>query len=895
MTATSTGTSHLDTAEPSSEDRPAAWIVPFGDGDAGQRDLLGGKGANLCEMTRIGLPVPPGFIVTTEACRRYRAEGTAPDGLFAEVDAALADLEQRTGRQLGDPEAPLLLSVRSGAAFSMPGMMDTVLDLGATPATVPGLVALGGETFAWDATRRFLEMFGRVVLGVDEGRFTERLAAAVEAAGVDDERDLSAGQVAEVVQAYRDEIAAAGARLPEDPHDQLRLAIEAVFRSWDGARARAYRRMEGIPDDLGTAVNVQMMVFGNLDDRSATGVAFTRDPATGENVPYGDFLQGAQGEDVVAGTRHPEPLAELAVDFPDAHAELLDHLDTLERHYRDLCDIEFTVESDHLWMLQTRVGKRSAAAALAIAVDLVDEGIIEPAEAVERVRPKQLEQLLHPRFAADSPEPLTTGLAASPGAATGRICLDSKEARDRGVAGEDVILVRPETSPEDLEGMVASVGLLTSRGGLVSHAAVVARGLGKPAVCGANELRIDLAAGTVTVGDTVLHADDVVSIDGTTGAVAVGEVDLEIPGDDPRLDRLLAWADRFRTLHVFANADTADDARRSLDAGAEGIGLCRTEHQFLGDRLPLIQRVILSSAGSEEERAALVDLEERQRTDFEDLFAVMDGKRVVIRLLDPPLHEFLPDVEELHLKAATDGLTDEERRLLDAAEQLREHDPMLGVRGIRLGVLRPEVYRAQVRAVLAAAVARVRAGGDPKPEIMLPLVGTSQELGWGVALIHEVARGVLDEAGVEVDYTTATMIETPRAALRADVLSPQVDAFSFGTNDLTQLTFGLSRDDVEATYTPRALELKLLPVDPFRTLDPDGVGRLVELAVTEGRRTHPDLITGICGEHGGDPETIHLAHDYGLNHVSCSASRLKVARLAAAHAALEVAGPDASA
>ncbi len=890
--------SSTDTVTPtanSADDASPAWTVPFAAGDASQRFLLGGKGANLCEMTRIGLPVPPGFIVTTEACRSYRAEGAVPAGLFDQVEADLQDLEQATGRRLGDPDEPLLLSVRSGAAFSMPGMMDTILDLGATPATVPGLIEMGGEQFAWDATRRFLEMFGKVVLEVPEETFNGRLEAAIEAAGVADERELTPEQLSEVVDDYRKAIADAGADLPEDPRDQLRMAIEAVFRSWDGARAQAYRRMEEIDDDLGTAVNVQMMVFGNLDERSATGVAFTRDPATGENVPYGDYLQGAQGEDVVAGTRHPQPLAEMTNDFPDAHAELLEHLDTLERHYLDMCDIEFTIESDHLWMLQTRVGKRSAAAALGIAVDMVDEGLIAEDQAVTRVRPKQLEQLLHPRFSADAPEPLTTGLAASPGAATGKICLSSTEARDRGIAGEDVILVRPETSPEDLEGMVASVGLLTARGGLVSHAAVVARGLGKPAVCGANELRIDAKAGTVTVGDTVLHADEIISIDGTTGQVAIGEVELEIPGDDPRLERLLAWADERRTLHVFANADTPDDARRALDAGAEGIGLCRTEHQFLGDRLPLIQKMILSPPGGEEEREALVGLEAAQREDFEALFGVMDGKRVVIRLLDPPLHEFLPDVEDLHIKQATEELTEDEQKLLDAAELLQEHDPMLGVRGIRLGVLRPEVYRAQVRAVLGAAVARVQAGGDPKPEIMLPLIGTSQELEWGVALIHDVARDVLDEAGVEVDYTTATMIETPRAALRSGVLAPQVDAFSFGTNDLTQLTFGLSRDDVEATYTPRAMELKLLPVDPFRTLDPDGVGRLVELAVKEGREAKPDLVTGICGEHGGDPDTIAIAHRIGLTHVSCSASRLKVARLAAAHAALEVEGPDATA
>jgi pyruvate, orthophosphate dikinase len=870
------------------------WVLPFSEGSADQKFLLGGKGANLCEMTNIGLPVPPGFIVTTEACKRYLAEGKVPDGLFDEVEAELAKLEEQTGRGLGDPDKPLLVSVRSGAAFSMPGMMDTVLDLGATPATLPGLIAMGGEFFAYDATRRFLELFGRIVLDVDEEHFTSALEAEIEAASVKDERELSPEQQQKLIDHYHRTIEEAGAELPEDPRDQLKLAIEAVFRSWNGARAKAYRRMEDIPDDLGTAVNVQMMVFGNLNERSATGVAFTRDPATGENVPYGDFLINAQGEDVVAGTRHPEPLSHMTEEFPHAHTELLENLDTLEAHYKDMCDIEFTVENDKLWMLQTRVGKRSAKAALNIAVEMVEEGLIDADEAVKRVSPRQLEALLHPRFGPNAPEPLTTGLAASPGAAVGKIVLSSVEARDRGLAGEKVILVRPETSPEDLEGMVASVGLLTARGGLVSHAAVVARGLGKPAVCGANELRINAKEGTVTVNGTVLHADDVISIDGTTGQVAVGEVELEIPGDDPRLDHLLQWADERRTLHIFANADTPDDARRALAAGAEGIGLCRTEHQFLGDRLPLVQKVILSRS-SEEEREALVALEKAQRDDFEQLFEVMDGKRVVIRLLDPPLHEFLPGVEELHIKEALGTLTDEDRELMEAAEQLQEHDPMLGVRGIRLGVLRPEVYRAQVRAIIEAAVARKQAGGDPKPEIMLPLIGTSQELEWGVALIHDVAKGVLEQADVEVDYTTATMIETPRAALRAKMLAPQVDAFSFGTNDLTQLTFGLSRDDVEATYIPKGLELKLLPVDPFRTLDPDGVGRLVEIGVTEGREAKPDLVTGICGEHGGDPDSIALCHRVGMNHVSASASRLKVARLAAAHAALGLSGPEGTA
>jgi pyruvate, orthophosphate dikinase len=871
-----------------------SFVMPFSEGSADQKSLLGGKGANLAEMTRIGLPVPPGFIVTTDACRRYMAEGGSPEGLFDQVDEALAHLEAQVGRKLGDPESPLLLSVRSGAVFSMPGMMDTVLNLGAMPSTADGLAKLGDEWFAQDATRRFLEMFGRVVLGVDGELFDHNVEQANEAAGVASERDLSVEQLAEVVAKHRRTIADAGKDLPEDPHDQLRLAIEAVFRSWNGDRAKAYRRIENIPDDLGTAVNVQMMVFGNLGDRSATGVAFTRDPATGERVHYGDFLIGAQGEDVVAGTRAVEHIDTMGETFPHAKEELEETLDTLEQHYHDMCDVEFTIENDKLWMLQTRVGKRSAAAALRMAVEMVDEGLIDEVEALKRVTTKQLEAMLHPRFGPNAPAPITTGLAASPGAAVGKVVLTSKEAKERGNAGESVVLVRPETSPEDLEGMVASVGMLTARGGLVSHAAVVARGLGKPAVCGANELKIDAKAGTVTVNGTVIHANDIISIDGTTGQVVIGEVELEIPEDDPNVAKLLTYADKQRRLHVWANADTPEDARRALAAGAEGIGLCRTEHQFLGDRLPLIRQMILSKT-EEEERAALEPLEAQQKEDFEAVLEVMDGKTVVIRLLDPPLHEFLPDPLELRLKEASEGLDADEQKLLEAAEFYHEHNPMLGVRGIRLGILRPNVYAAQVRAIIGAAVARKQAGGDPRPEIMLPLTATSQELAWGIKLIHDTAKEVIAEAGVEVAYTTATMIETPRAALRARELAPQVDAFSFGTNDLTQLTFGFSRDDVEASYIPAALEQELLPVDPFRSLDPAGVGRLVEMAVTEGREVKPDLVTGICGEHGGDPDSIHLCHRVGMNHVSCSASRIEVARLAAAHAAMEVSGPASTA
>lgn len=868
--------------------------MPFADGDRSMRDLLGGKGANLAEMASIDLPVPPGFIVTTEACRSFRSVGDVPDGLFEQVEAALVDLEEATGRRLGDPDAPLLLSVRSGAAFSMPGMMDTVLDLGATDETVPGLTALGDEKFAWDATRRFTELFGRVVLGVEAEAFDTVLKDAITEAGVRDERDLTAEQLAEIVTRQRAAVEDRGIDFPTDPREQLRQSIVAVFRSWDGSRAKAYRRVEGIDDDLGTAVNIQMMVFGNLDDRSATGVAFTRDPATGEHRPYGDFLVGAQGEDVVAGTRHPEPLERLAEDFPDQHAELVAHLATLEAHYRDLCDIEFTIESGKLWMLQTRVGKRSAAAALRMAVEMVDEGLIGTDEAVLRLTPKQLEQLLHPRFGPDAPEPLTTGLAASPGAAVGRLVLSADEAIEVSQDGTAVVLVREETSPDDLEGMVASAGLLTSRGGLVSHAAVVARGLGIPAVCGASGLRIDTRARTVSVGDQVLEAGDIISIDGSTGKVVIGEVELEVPEDDPRVEQLLAWADEHRSMHVYANADTAEDARRALEAGAEGIGLCRTEHQFLGERLPLVQRVIIAST-PEDEAVALEPLERQQREDFEELLEVMDGRKVVVRLLDPPLHEFLPDVEELRIKEALGTLTEEEVPLLAAAAQLREHDPMLGIRGTRLGILRPSIYEAQVRALLGAAAALRERGLDPRVEVMVPLIATRGEVVWAMDLISRIASEVEEEYGAAVPYTTATMIETPRAALRATEIAPLVDAFSFGTNDLSQLTFGFSRDDVSGNYIPAAIAAGQLDDDPFRTLDRHGVRRLVEIAVTEGREARPDLVTGICGEHGGDPASIAMCHGLGLDHVSCSASRVKVARLSAAQAALDISGPAASA
>jgi pyruvate, orthophosphate dikinase len=873
----------------------ARWVVPFAAGRATDKYLLGGKGANLCEMTHIGLPVPPGFIVTTDACRAYLEAGDLPPGLLDEVLDALAVLEERMGLRLGDHDRPLLVSLRSGAAFSMPGMMDTVLDLGAMPDTVPGLISLTGDPeHAWDSVRRFTEMFGKVVLGVDETVYVEGLEAAIAEAGVDNERDLNAAQLEALARRHLDATAAAGATIPDDPHEQLRLGIEAVFRSWDGPRARAYRRVEGIPDDLGTAVNVQVMVAGNLGEDSATGVAFTRDPATGEPVPYGDWLQGAQGEDVVAGIRHTEPLASMKERFPEAARELDEHLHTLERHYRDLCDIEFTIERGTLWMLQTRVGKRSATAALRMAVDMVYEGLIDEDEAVRRVRPEQLEALLHPRFAETVREPLTTGLAASPGAAVGHVALTADSAVARAATGQPVLLVRPETSPDDLEGMVASQGLLTSRGGLVSHAAVVARGFGIPAVCGAADVVIDALAGTVTIGSTVIGDGELLSIDGTSGMVVAGRMELVPADDDPRLERLLTWADERRVLGIRANADTAEDARRARAAGAEGIGLCRTEHQFLGARLPLVQRVILSE-GDDEETTALVDLEARQRQDFVELLTEMDGLPVTVRLLDPPLHEFLPDLDELLIADARGELDEAGEKLLAAALSHREHDPMMGTRGIRLGVLRPALYRTQVRALVSAAAARRAVGGDPRVEIMFPLISTEAELVWAARLVRDEVAAVVADSGSDVDVSLATMVETPRAALLAAELAPHVDAFSFGTNDLTQMTFGLSRDDVAGRLMPRELELGLLPADPFRTLDPVVVGELVRTATAEGRAANPALTVGICGEHGGDPASIKLVHGYGLDYVSCSAARLPVARLAAAHAALEVTGPADSA
>lgn len=873
------------------------YVVPFADGDRTQRALLGGKGANLAEMTRIGLPVPEGFIVTTEACRAYLAEEQLPDGLMDEVRAHLTELEAAAGKRLGDDADPLLVSVRSGAPFSMPGMMDTVLNLGLHDGAIDGLAKVSGdERFAWDAYRRLIQLYGKIVLGVDGERFDHAMEEIVEASPAEDEGGLGTAEFKEAVERFLAIVEQdTGAPFPQDPAAQLEGAIAAVFRSWNGRRARDYRRMEGIPDDLGTAVNIQRMVFGNLGDDSGTGVAFTRDPATGERVPYGDWLVGAQGEDVVAGLRVTEPLASLADHFPQCYADLEATMATLEAHERDMCDIEFTIEHGKLFMLQTRIGKRSAAAALRMAVEMVEEGLIDTAEAVKRVKPDQLEQLLHPQFSPDAKfETLTTGLAASPGAATGKVVFTADDAAAWAEAGEDVLLVRNETSPDDLHGMIAAQGILTARGGLVSHAAVVARGMGTPAVCGANELKLDMKNKTFTVNGVTVKEGEVISISGNTGKVVVGEVPVIVPKPEGPFTQLLAWADEYRTLKVRTNADTGPDVKKAVELGAEGVGLCRTEHMFFGDRLPVVRRMLLADNDTDRS-AALEELLEVQREDFVELLRELDGLPTTVRLLDPPLHEFLPDITELVAKEARGELTAEDAQLLAAARSLEEENPMLGTRGCRLGIIQPDIIRMQVRALLEAAVAVKKEGLEPIVEIMVPLIVDASELELISEWIHESAKETLAAAGVEFEYLVGTMVETPRAALTSGKVAESADFFSYGTNDLTQMTYGFSRDDIEATIMPTYLELGLFEANPFSTVDVHGVGRLMQLSVEEGRAVKPELKLGICGEHGGDPATVIFCHEIGLSYVSCSPFRVPVARLAAAHAALGQAGPTATA
>ncbi|HEX6197127.1 MAG TPA: pyruvate, phosphate dikinase [Jiangellaceae bacterium] len=887
------------------------YVYDFAEGNKDLKDLLGGKGANLAEMSNLGLPVPPGFTITTEACRYYLAEGHEPPEVSAEVDQHLARLESVRGRRLGADRNPLLVSVRSGAKFSMPGMMDTVLDIGLNDVSVQGLaVQTSDERDAWDSYRRLIQMFGKTVLGVDGSLFDAALDAAKRAKGADNDLDLGTTDLRGLVEDFKGIVRTeTGRDFPQDPREQLRLAILAVFDSWNTERAHVYRRQEHIPEDLGTAVNVMAMVFGNLGSDSGTGVAFTRDPATGKRGVYGDYLQHAQGEDVVAGIRNTVPLQDLEHINSNAYHELLGYMETLENHYRDLCDIEFTIERGKLWMLQTRVGKRTAAAAFRLAIALVDEGLIDLDEALGRVSGAQLAKLMFPRFDGGSgAEPIATGVPASPGAAVGSVVFDSRTAAVRGAAGEKVILVRRETNPDDLAGMIAAEGILTSRGGKTSHAAVVARGMGKTCVVGTEDLEIDLEHRRfATPGGLTVAEGDVISIDGTSGTVYAGEVpvvsppvveyfegNLE-PTDDlvQAVHRLMGHADARRRLGVHANADTPDDATRARQFGAEGIGLCRTEHMFLGERRSYVEQLILADTDDERDKA-LAALLPMQRDDFIAIFEAMDGLPVTVRLLDPPLHEFLPDLTELSVRVALAGERGEpnegDMQLLNAVRRLHEQNPMLGLRGVRLGLVIPGLVNMQVRAIAEAAVARIRAGGDPRPEIMVPLIGAVEEFDIVRGQIAQVLANVAAETGVKVHAKIGTMIELPRAALTAGRIAPSAEFFSMGTNDLTQTTWGFSRDDVEGAFFPAYLEQGIFATSPFESLDIAGVGELVETTVERGRAARPDLPIGVCGEHGGDPESIHFFDRAGITYVSCSPYRVPVARLEAGRAA--VASPD---
>ncbi|MEU3785166.1 pyruvate, phosphate dikinase [Streptomyces sp900129855] len=893
------------------------FVYDFTEGNKDLKDLLGGKGANLAEMTNLDLPVPPGFTITTEACKVYLDSGEEPAALRDEVSAHLAALEERMGKKLGQADNPLLVSVRSGAKFSMPGMMDTVLNIGLSDKSVQGLAKQAGDDrFAWDSYRRLIQMFGKTVLGVDGELFEDALEAAKTAKKVAVDTELEAADLKKLVTRFKKIVKTeAGRDFPQDPREQMDLAIHAVFDSWNTDRAKLYRRQERIPGDLGTAVNVCSMVFGNLGPDSGTGVAFTRDPASGHQGVYGDYLQNAQGEDVVAGIRNTVPLAELEHIDKKSYDQLMQIMETLENHYKDLCDIEFTIERGQLWMLQTRVGKRTAGAAFRIATQLVDQGLIDETEALQRVNGAQLAQLMFPRFDEDAKvEKVGRGIAASPGAAVGKAVFDSYTAVKWSRSGEKVILVRRETNPDDLDGMIAAEGILTSRGGKTSHAAVVARGMGKTCVCGAEELEVDTKRRRMTVpGGHVVEEGDVISIDGSSGKVYLGEVPvvpspvveyfegrMHAGADDAdelveAVHRIMAFADRKRRLRVRANADNAEDALRARRFGAQGIGLCRTEHMFLGDRRELVERLIL--ADTEEEREeSLKQLLPLQKKDFVELFEAMDGLPVTVRLLDPPLHEFLPDITELSVRVALAESRQESHendlRLLQAVHRLHEQNPMLGLRGVRLGLVIPGLFTMQVRAIAEAAAERKNAKGDPRAEIMIPLVGTVQEL----EIVREEADQVVAEVeaatGVALKLAIGTMIELPRAALTAGQIAEAAEFFSFGTNDLTQTVWGFSRDDVEASFFTAYLEKGIFGVSPFETIDKDGVGSLVKAAAEAGRATRPDLKLGVCGEHGGDPESVHFFHEVGLDYVSCSPFRIPVARLEAGRAATQSAGSD---
>ena len=859
---------------------PQRYVYDFDEPSTGGRELLGGKGIGLAEMTQMGVPVPAGFTITTDACRAYMSNGkTLPDGVEGEIERHLGALEEKTGKRFGDMKDPLLVSVRSGAAVSMPGMMDSILNLGLNDEAVVGLArATGNERFANDSYRRLIQMYGEVVDGIDAHRFEQALTDLKKSRGAAQDVDLSVDDLAGLIDTYRAVYREETDRdFPQDPRDQLTRAVRAVFDSWDSPRAKVYRRTYDIPDELGTAVNVVQMVFGNKGDESGTGVAFTRDPSTGEPGLYGEFLANAQGEDVVSGIRTPEPLARMEKKLPAAFERLIDTMRRLEEHYRDMQDIEFTVEDNELYLLQTRSAKRTAAAAVKAAVDMADEGLISREDAVARIDPAQLDQLLHPMIDPTAEwEVATKGLNASPGAACGAIVLDADAAEQRGKAGESVILVRWETTPDDIHGLIQAVGILTAHGGMTSHAAVVARGMGKPCVAGCEGLSIDLDARTITVGDRTLSEGDLLTIDGGTGAVIVGEVPLVAPEVNDDLETILGWGDQYRTLKVRANADTPEDAAKAREFGAQGIGLCRTEHMFMAEgRLPVVREMILADS-EEGRRKALDRLLPMQQGDFEAIFEAMAGLPVTIRLLDPPLHEFLPAPEQ-----ATD------ERMGRRIRQLQESNPMLGTRGCRLGLQWPEIYEMQVRAIVRAARAvDQRTGEAPLVEIMHPLVGFAEEL----RRLRELTVRVAEEEAPEVEYLCGTMIELPRACIRADEIAEQADFFSFGTNDLTQTALGFSRDDAEGKFLTHYLEDGVLEKNPFETLDLEGVGDLMRIAVERGRSTKPDIKLGICGEHGGDPASVAFCHDLGLDYVSCSPYRVPLARLAAAQAALAASG-----
>ncbi len=882
-------------------------VYLFRDGNATMRDLLGGKGANLAEMSNIGLPVPPGFTVTTEVCTEYYQSGRQmPAGLVEEMKAAMADVEKQMGRNFGGTEKPLLVSVRSGAKFSMPGMMDTVLNLGLNPATVEAMIAETGDArFVYDSYRRFIMMFSDVAFGLSKHGFDNHIFAEYKKkVGAANDLDLNADQLKEVCELFLAHVRErAGREFPTDVWEQLTLSVEAVFRSWHNDRAIVYRKKEKISDEIGTAVNIQSMVYGNAGEDCGTGVAFTRDPSTGEKALYGEYLMNAQGEDVVAGVRTPVPISQLAAQNPAIYQEFVNVCDKLEHHYKDMQDLEFTIQHGVLYMLQCRSGKRTGAAAVKIAVEMVGEGLITKEEAVQRVTASHLDQLLHKQIDrkdldAKGLKAITKGIPASPGAAVGQAVFDANTAEERKAEGKNVILIREETNPDDVHGMLASQAILTARGGKTSHAAVVARGFGIPCVAGCESIKVDTHAKQFSMGDLVVKEGDWVTLDGSTGEVFLGQVQLiepEITGD---FDTLMHWADEFRKLRVRANADNPGDAHQAVIFGCEGIGLCRTEHMFFGDdRLPIVQKMILTN--DEAERQACLDkLQVVQQSDFEGIFEAMDGRPVTVRLIDPPMHEFLPSHEEL-LKEVTvletkiqlgqTGLEkelEEKRALLESVSAMKESNPMLGLRGVRLSIIFPGLVVMQTRAILQAAAKLIKAGKKATPEIMIPLVGTINELKVIQTQLEETAKMVVAEQGVEVPYQFGTMIEIPRAALTAGEIAEYAQFFSFGTNDLTQMTFGYSRDDAEGKFLQRYVDQKILPYNVFETIDFTGVGRLMRLAVDEGRTTRGDLKCGICGEHGGDPDSIKFCHEIGLNYVSCSPFRVPIARLAAAQAAI---------